>query len=298
MKKILIAGIVTLFSSGYFYLTSQPDGLLHVFFLNVGQGDSILIKTPSGKNILVDGGPAKKVLLELNETLPWNSVLDYVVLTHPDRDHIEGLIAVLKRYRVKRVLTTGVYKKDYFSQSFLKLIREKEIPVILAEAKADITFDDGVIFDILFPFSQHMEISDATNQTSLVAEVIYGKNEILLTGDADASVEEKLIQAADSLDTDILKVGHHGSKTSTSEAFLRTTSPAIAVISVGKENTYHHPHPSVMKKLSRCNLQILRTDQDGRIEMIFSKTDLVEIKTQGKRMISAPSLRNFSSKCS
>lgn len=298
MKKILLAGIVTLFSSGYFYFTSQPDGLLHVFFLNVGQGDSILIRTPSGKNILVDGGPAKKVLLELNETLPWNSVLDYVVLTHPDRDHIEGLISVLKRYRVKHVLTTGFYKNDYFSQAFLKLVREKEIPVTLAEADGDIIFNDGVIFDILFPFSQHMEISDATNQTSLVAEVIYGENEILLTGDADMSIEEKLIRVTDSLDTDILKIGHHGSKTSTGEAFLHATSPAIAVISVGKENTYRHPHPSVMKRLLRCNRQILRTDQDGRIEMIFSKTELVEIKTQGKRMMSAPSLRNFSSKCS
>lgn len=299
MKKILLGAIVTALTSGTLFFTAQPDGLLHVYFLNVGQGDSILIRTPSGKNILVDGGPEKKVLLELNKVLPfWNSTFDYIVPTHPDRDHIEGLIPVLKRYSVKNILTTGVYKNDYLSETFLRLIHEKNIPVTFTEANSDITFDDGVTIDILFPFSQNIGRETDTNSTSLVAEVIYGEHEILLTGDADASVEEKLIAARAPIKTDVLKVAHHGSKTSTGEAFLRAVNPEFAVISVGKGNSYHHPHPSVLKRLTTCDREILRTDLDGRIEMIFSKTELLEIKTQEKRVISAPSRRNFSSKCS
>lgn len=299
MKKILLGAIVTALTSGTLFFAAQPDGLLHVYFLNVGQGDSILIRTPSGKNILVDGGPGKKVLLELNEVLPfWGSTFDYVIPTHPDRDHIEGLIPVLKRYSVKNILTTGVYKNDYLSETFLRLIHEKNIPVTFTEANSDITFDDGVTIDILFPFSQNIGRETDTNSTSLVAEVIYGEHEILLTGDADASVEEKLIAARAPIKTDVLKVAHHGSKTSSTEKFLRTVNPEFAVISVGKGNSYHHPHPSVLKRLTTCDREILRTDLDDRIEMIFSKTELLEIKTQEKRVISAPSRRNFSSKCS
>jgi competence protein ComEC len=154
------------------------------------------------------------------------------------------------------------------------------------------------MIDVLFPFSQNIEVSDDANNTSLISKLIYGENEILLTGDSGIPVEEKLIASGVSLTADILKVGHHGSKTSTSEEFLRAVNPAYAVISVGKDNSYHHPHPSVMKRLARCNREILRTDRDGRIEMIFSKMKLLQIKTHGKRVISAPREHNFPSNCS
>lgn len=299
MKKIILAALITLFSSGYFYLSSQPDGRLHVYFLNVGQGDAILIRTPGGQNILVDGGPKNNILYELKNTLPaWDSLLDYVILTHPDRDHIEGLISVLKRYPVKHVLATGTYKKDYFSRRFFELIREKNIPLTIAHASSDLQFEPEVFLDVIFPFLQVIEFSEKTNDSSLISKLIYGKNEILLTGDSEAATEQKLLAEGVALNADVLKVGHHGSKTSTSEDFLRAVNPAYAVISVGKDNSYHHPHPSVIKKLKQCDREILRTDRDGRIEMVFSQTKLLQIKTQGNRVISAPSRRNFSSNCS
>lgn len=295
--------IITLISSGFFFIANRPDNMLHVFFLNVGQGDATLIRTPSGKNILVDSGPDRAILTELKESLPFfNNQLDYVFLTHFDKDHSEGFIHVLKKYSAKQVFITGIFKNDYLSRAFFKLVREKNIQLILADEKSDIILEDGIGIDILFPFKQDIKLVDQTDNYSLVAKIIYGKNEIIFTGDAENKIEEKLLKNGVNLDADILKVGHHGSKTSTSEDFLEAVTPQYAIISVGKNNPYRHPHESVLKKLQNYNAKILRTDIDGRIEFIFSRDGISEIKTQvpqhipqSKRTISAPSERNFSS---
>ncbi|MEK7523860.1 MAG: MBL fold metallo-hydrolase [Patescibacteria group bacterium] len=297
MNKILLGVVATALSIGLLFSNAKPDGLLHVFILNVGQGDAIFARTPQGTTFLIDGGPEKKVLTELKEVLPfWGASIDYLVSTHPDRDHIEGLIAVLKRYPVRHVLFTGVYKKDYFSQEFLRLIKEKNIPVILAREDGDIALTDGVTFDVLFPFTPIIRQETVTNNLGLIAKLIYGEHEILLTADAELPEEEMLISHGVNLQADILKSGHHGSKTSSSEAFLSAINPQFVAISVGLNNSYHHPHLSTLKRYKEHQLKILRTDLDGRIEFIFSPKEIVEIKTQSKREISAPSERSFSSK--
>lgn len=286
MKKIFAGVIGLLISSTTLFFTAQPDGLLHVYFLNVGQGDSILLQTPSGKHILVDGGPQQNVLKELNSTLPFfDRTIDDVVLTHPDRDHIEGLIYVLKRYQVKHVLFTGAYNRSPFAKEFLALIREKNIPMTIADETSDLIFDDGVRFDVLYPFHQVLGFTLNTNNTSIIANLHYGSHAVLLTGDSEAEEEVRLMDGLrathreSDLDTELLKVGHHGSNTSSSPAFLQMSSPNYAVISCGKDNPYHHPHPSTLKKLEQVHAQIFRTDLQGRIEFIFSKNKIEKIKT-------------------
>lgn len=272
MKKILTAGIAILLSVGALFWQSQPDGLLHVYFLDVGQGDAILLRTPSGKNILIDGGPDNKVLSELKDTLPFfDSTLDYVLLTHPDSDHIKGLIYVLKRYPVKNVFFTGAGKNNSLIESFLQTIRDKNINTVIADATTDISTNDGFTLDVLYPFTQLMGPATNINSTSVVSRATYGKNSILLTGDSENDVAEKLMANHSNLDSDILKVAHHGSKYASSEAFLSAVSPKYCVIQVGKNNSYHHPHLETLKRLDAACEKILRTDKNGRIEFTFSK---------------------------
>lgn len=276
MKKILLGLLSTVLSSSVLLWNAQPDGLLHIYFLNVGQGDAILLRTPSGINILVDGGPKQNVIRELNDVLPFfDRTLDYILLTHPDQDHIEGLISVLQKYPVEKVLFTGSAKKSYFYDRFIELIAEKNIPVIIADQNSDIILADGVFLDILFPFSQIVGRSLDTNNISLMAKVIYGTNEILLTGDAETAEEIEILNGHVNIDSDILKVAHHGSNTSTTEEFLKAVSPEYSVISVGKNNKHHHPHPSILKRLKQFNTKILRTDRDGRIEFVMTKEGIL-----------------------
>lgn len=281
------------------YMYSLPDGLLHVYVLNIGQGDSILVRTPSGENILIDAGPGNAVLGELAAVLPfWDKTLDYVFLTHPDRDHVEGFFSLLSRYTVPHVFVTGAHKRDKISKRIFREIYERNIQVKIGDESTDIELKDGVSIDLLYPFSQQLKQKEQTNNDALVFMLIFGEHKILFTGDIEKEAESKLVMAGAKLNADILKIAHHGSKTSSTSPFLNAVSPNISLVSVGKGNSYGHPNPDVMKRLETCGGLILRTDQDGRIELVFSKTALEKINTQGSRVISAPSERSFSSKCS
>lgn len=278
MKKIIFGVIGSILALGILFFNAQPDGLLHVYFLNVGQGDATLIRGPDGENIIIDGGPGQNILKELSETLPYfDNAIDWLILTHPDRDHIEGFIYVLRRYRVKNILFIGASKDDYFSDTFLEEITQKNIPVVFADAESDVTFPDGLVLDTLYPFEQMVGGRGATSNLSIVTKIVYFNNEVLVTGDADTQEEEKLLNKNVDLHADVLKLGHHGSATSTGEKFLKAVSPAYGVISVGKGNTYHHPHPSTLKKLQSAGVKILRTDINGRIEFAFNKEKILSI---------------------
>lgn len=280
VRKILIGASLIIAASALLFLNSRSDGLFHVYFLDIGQGDAIFMRTPSGINILVDGGPDKKILSELKDVLPFfDSNIDYLFSTHPDKDHIEGLIYVLKKYDVKHVLWNGDYKTNYLTSAFFQTARDKNITPEAFAADRDIALNDGVLIDIVFPFKQNFSTQENTNANSLVANVIFGSNEILLTGDADNELEEKLIKAKSRIDADILKVGHHGSKFSTGEDFLNAVTPEYSVIQVGKDNKYGHPNSSVLKKLKEHNSKIFRNDLNGRIEFIFSGKGIIKINT-------------------
>lgn len=245
-----------------------PDGQLHVYFLDVGQGDAILIVAPDGRQILIDGGPSPTALLsELGAVLPfWDRHLDLVVLTHPDGDHITGLIPLLERYRVAQALDTPLAEDATLAVSWLEGLKQAGIERIYAQ-RGMVLRVGAVQLTVLNPRAVPMTgTASDDNNNAIVLRLDYGRSSVLLTGDAEQEAEADMIAAGLPLAADVLKVGHHGSNGSSSAAFLAAVAPQIAVIQVGAQNTFGHPHPAVLARLSAA--QVLRTDQHGRIEMI------------------------------
>ncbi len=249
--------------------------LLEVNFFDVGQGEAILIETPERHQILIDGGPTSIVLEKLAESLPfWDRSIDLIILTHPESDHLAGLIEVLKRYKVENILWTGVVRETTEYKEWKKLIEKEGAIIKIAQAGQKINLSTYEI-DILYPFEnlEGKELKN-TNNTSIIARLIFGENSFLFTGDAYQSVEYKLINQGINLDSDVLKVGHHGSKTSTAEEFIIEVSPDIAVISAGKDNPYHHPHPETLEALEKYGIKVLRTDKNGDIQILCDSQSL------------------------
>jgi len=250
------------------YDLNKPQ-LLEVNFFDVGQGDAIFIETSFRHQILIDGGPSSVILEKLAESLPfWDRSIDLIILTHPEHDHLAGLIEVLKRYKVENILWTGVVRGTAEYKEWQKLIKNEGAKIKIAQAGQLIDFGNQSM-EVLYPFENlEDKIVKNTNNTSIIAKLIFGTNSFLFTGDAYKSVEKKFIESDVDLDSDVLKVGHHGSKTSNSEAFIKQVSPEIAVISAGKDNPYHHPHQETLDTLEKCGIKILRTDKDGDIKII------------------------------
>lgn len=242
------------------------NGFLTVSFFDVGQGDAIFIETPQGHQILIDGGPDSAVLEKLNQAMPfWDRTLDLVVLTHPDFDHLAGLIEVLKRYEVENILWTGVACKTAECQEWQKLIEVEGADIYFAQAGQQI--DGGpTSINVLYPLEsiEGKEVKN-TNDTSVVLRLVYGKTSLLLTGDIYQSVERELI--GKEIDSNILKVAHHGSKYSSSREFIEAASPDWAVISVGSDNRYGHPHQETLDTLAGYGINVLRTDLAGDIKI-------------------------------
>lgn len=244
---------------------SRPQ-VLEVVFFDVGQGDSIFIETPQGHQILIDGGPGLTVLEKLGQEMPfYDRTIDLIILTHPEHDHLFGLLEVLKSYHVENILWTGVVRETAEWQEWVRLIEKEGAEIRIAEAGQKIILqDDPLIFmKILHPFEnlEGQEVKNA-NDTSIVANLVFGDVSFLFTGDIAKKIEQQLI-----VDSDILKVAHHGSKTSSSLEFLEIVSPELAVITVG-ENSYGHPHPEVLANLEQFGIYVLRTDINGDIKIV------------------------------
>lgn len=270
---ILFIGTVFVWSA----IFAQTTNLLEVHFFDVGQGDSILIETPDKKQILIDGGPDKTVLEKLNQTMSfYDRKIDLLVLTHPDADHITGLIDVLEYYQIGYILTSGFETDTAVYKKWRKLISEKNIPLTMVQSGQKIILSEEIIFEILWPEQPLIGVKDANN-TSVVGRLIYGQAEFLLTGDIERKIENILIEKNWNLKSDILKVPHHGSKTSSSYNFIEEIDPKIAIISVGENNRYKHPSQEVLERLK--NVPTLRTDKSGDIT-IFTDGNLFEVKTE------------------
>ncbi|MBU1992981.1 MAG: MBL fold metallo-hydrolase, partial [Patescibacteria group bacterium] len=248
---------------------SLPDGLLHVYFLDVGQGDAILIQTPNSKFILVDGGPDDKVLTEMSDVMPFfEKKIDLLVLTHAHADHINGLVPVLKRYDVEKVLITGAKGYGSYYEEFTNLIAEKE--VLIAESGQDFDLGNDVYADVVYPvesiLGKHIE---NTNNASIVFRLIYGGNAILLTGDAEIEVEKEQIEAGFDLTANVMKAGHHGSRTASSAEYLEEVQPETVVIQCGEGNKFSHPHSETLQRFDA--VQIYRNDRSGRVHLVFDQ---------------------------
>ena len=250
-----------------FAVDSKGETGLKVYFLDVGQGDSIFIETENKMQILVDGGPDNRVIQKLSEVMPfWDRTIDLVVLTHTDRDHIGGLPEVLKRYKVKGIIETGIECEKPECLAWEELKGKEKAANILVKLGDSVILDENTRILILNPFDSMADKKvSKTNNTSVVAKLIYGQYSVLLTGDIEKQIEEKLVLAGVDIDTDYLKLPHHGSKTSSTEEFLDKTSPLLAFISLGLNNRYGHPHQEVVSRLEKKNIKYYRTDELGTI---------------------------------
>jgi len=272
ISRIILAILAVLAVLSWTAVFASQDNKLHIHFYDIGQGDGIYIRTPAGQDIIIDGGPDATILGKLGQDMPfYDREIELMIPTHPDADHITGLVDILERYEVKMVLWNGAEKGTAVFKKMKKLIQEKNVPTKIAIVGQEITAGN-VKFYIL-----HSEKEDKDmNNTSIVAKLIYGKDTTLFTGDAGKPVEYDLIKQGFNLKSDILKVGHHGSKTCTSQEFLEAVDPEYAIISVGAHNSYGHPTKEVLDRLK--GRKIFRTDLDGDVECIL---DGREISCQG-----------------
>jgi competence protein ComEC len=254
-----------------YFVQARPDQLLHLYFLDIGQGDAVLITTPNGQNILIDGGPDGRVTEHLDRLLPpWNRRLDYVALTHAHADHATGLIEVVQRYPVGQFLYNGTDYDSVTYRTLLQTVAERQIPIEIADV-ADIYQLGPVTWDILHPLVERPSITDP-NAGSVVTLLTYGNFKALLTGDAIFQNEADMLSAGLIPDVDVLKVGHHGSQTSSSRPFLDAVRPEVVAIQVGQNNKFGHPSPVVLERLQAIPTQIFRNDHHGTIEVVTDGT--------------------------
>jgi len=270
MKKIIkiLVGAVTVLSILLFITWQSADNQeLQIHFFDIGQGDGILIRTPSQQNIVIDGGPDNSFITKLGQALPfYDQKIDLMVLTHPHDDHIFGLVEVLKRYKVKQVLYSGVLHTTDAYLEWLNQILEKEIQLKIAMAGQQFVFDEAEL-KVIYPiFSQKNQKVKNLNNSSVVVQLIFNEVKVLFTGDLEKEGEEEILQLTNfNLESQVIKLGHHGSDTSSSEEFVKAIDPEYAVIQVGQDNKFGHPSLRVLKRMERLGVNIYRTDIDGDI---------------------------------
>lgn len=282
-KKIFLLAVFILTGLGVLSIVqSQNLGKLRFIFCDVGQGDGMLVITPSGKQIVVDGGPGTKIVDCLSRHMPfWDRTIEMMVLTHPQKDHMEGQVEIFARYQVEKVISTGIK-----SESELYRVWEKELRAEMANIynpkAGDLLIIESIrghtpkevgplqgnlTLEILWPDAVSLALWQSEppkdlNDSSIVTRLKYGQVCAYLTGDITREILEKVVDKQ----CQILKIAHHGSKTGTNEKILDLVKPKVAIIQVGK-NSYGHPHKEVLDLLSASKVRVLRNDKDGTIEI-------------------------------
>ncbi|HUV05327.1 MAG TPA: ComEC/Rec2 family competence protein [Armatimonadota bacterium] len=247
--------------------SSPPDGRLEVHFLDVGQGDCILLQTPDGRNVLIDAGDrdsAEDVVRYLDR----HGVdrIDLLVITHPHMDHIGGLPRVLERFGVSQVIDAGYPHGSQTYKEVLSSFQARRIDYRRGSAYQRPQVSKSVSLDIIWPADDYVPSGEAAlNNGSVVVRATYGDVSLLLPGDIQSEAEDRILAARRELQSTILKVAHHGSQESTSNEFLQVVWPQYAVISVGAENQYGHPGRAVLRRLNACGAAVYRTDHNGNI---------------------------------
>lgn len=257
----------------------REDPTSRVLFFDVGQGDGALISTAEGHRILIDGGPGQKILPELSSEIPfWDRRIDLVILTHAHADHLSGLVEVLRRYQVDKILWNGQEADTLIYKEWEKLIEDKDVEIAVKGQRIDL--GDGHL-DVLFP-PEDYDFSADLNEGSVINRLVYEKGAVLFMGDAYKVQEEKLIRWEEEcqvdpkswcrvmeLPSEVLKAGHHGSSTSSSRSFIRRVAPGLVVISAGEDNRYGHPHRETIEVLKNSGVDIHKTFSSGSLEIIL-----------------------------
>lgn len=276
-KVLIFISIVSLISITSIKIPKE----LKINFIDVGQGDSCLITTPQNKKVIVDSGGSESYDVGKNVLLPYLldkriTKIDYIMISHFDTDHCKGFEYVLENLKVKNVIISKQSETSENFKQIMKIIRKKRINLIVVQKGSKIKIDNFTTVDIISPHSEN--IADNMNDNSIVAKLEAYNFSILFTGDASEKIEKELIKEKINLKSDILKVSHHGSKTGTSEEFLKSVKPKIALIGVGENNKFGHPTEDVIKRLTENKVKIYRTDRNGEISIKIKKNKNIKIK--------------------
>lgn len=253
----------------YDYIQYQKNKNLEVSFIDVGQGDAIFIKTPQQRKIIIDFAN-KQGLKDLAKKIPWwDKTIDLIIISHPHDDHIVGLIPIIKKYKIKNIIYNGVLDNSPFYLELLKIIKEKNIPLLVPQENQTIELEPNCKIKFLFPGDRYYQRGlDNLNNSSIVNQLICQNSIFLFMGDAETEVENELLEQGINLKSDVIKIGHHGSLSSSQEKFLKAVQAKIAIIMVGKNNKYGHPSLRILKRLEKLQTEIFRTDLNGSITII------------------------------
>jgi len=263
---LLFLFVISLILAGIIWHSQNQK--LKIIFFDVGQGDAMMIS--QGQNqILIDGGSSgQKEMEKLGKYIPfWDRKIEIVIATHPDQDHIGGLLDVMKNYKIGKVIDNSAESDSQVYKNYLEIIENKKIERLKGREGMNIKIKDANLA-IIYPSFNLINNPKDTNVDSIVAKLTYGSNSFLFTGDFPLEKEPALLGAKFDLSLKVLKISHHGSKNATSAEFLDKVSPTEAIISSGKNNTYGHPAEELLERLKAKKINILRTDEKGDIEYI------------------------------
>ena len=246
------------------FFFSLPDHKLHLKVYDVGQGDAIFIRSAGGFRILVDGGPSNQVVEYLGDDLPFYSKsIDLVILTHPQADHLTGLVEVVKRYNIKTLWISDAKNETRVFSEWKAVLEEADIDPVIVSQGDKLLLPDGTEIQVLSPRKEM--VGQDVNAASVVILVSYGDFDALLTGDADRQVQP---YTGNEGHVEVFKVPHHGAEESINQNFVATLSPEVSVISVGAKNKYGHPNQNVIRFLENLGSKVYRTDKNGTTEIV------------------------------
>lgn len=260
MNKFIIVILVVL--SSLYFSFYRNNNHLSVNFLDVGQGDAILVRTPDGQNILIDGGPDNTLIPEVANHLPWwEDTIDYLVITHWHDDHFMGFLELTKKYKIKNILVSSHQPDHFLYKLFLKYLNEHGLKVQPVKAGEKFILSDNLEFKILLADDYHEDFND----NSVVVRLSYKDKNFMFMGDLPIDGEAKLLASGFELNAQYLKVGHHGSRYSSSDEFLQAVAPEFCIIQSGKDNKFGHPHQEALDRLKNIVCQIENTQDKGTI---------------------------------
>lgn len=258
-------------------LNSSSSSNMLVHYINVGQGDAELIQV-NGKNMLIDAGPRsneKDIISYLNKLKI--KKLDYVIATHPHEDHIGNMSEIINKYEIGKFYAPKIEHNTRTFENMIKALKKKNLKInVIKEGTDTINLGKNTKITVYSPKANGYGDKGDLNNYSPIMKITYGKNSFLFTGDAEKLEENYVLSKNYNLKADVLKLGHHGSSTSTTDKFLKAVNPSIGIISCGIDNKYGHPHKETLKKLKKYNIKIYRTDKDGTIVLSSNGTDITK----------------------